>query len=102
MTGCAAARAVGPAGCGALARTGRSRLRADLTTAAAARAEPVGCDCPRCCPPPLTDIEAQRALRHVSNRDALAYARGELSLVSLYGCDDCGGWVPTFTESAAR
>ncbi|KUH86301.1 hypothetical protein [Mycobacterium sp. IS-1556] len=98
MTGCTAARTVGPAGCGALTRTGRSRLRADLTTAA----EPGGCDCARCNPPPLTDIEAQRALRHVSNRDAVAYARGELSLVSMYGCDDCGGWVPTFTESAAR
>lgn len=97
VTACTAARAVGASG-GGLARAGRARLRADLT----APGEPVGCDCPRCCPPPLTDIEAQRALRHVSNRDALAYARGELSLVSLYGCDDCGGWVPTFTESAAR
>lgn len=98
MTACTAAHAVGPAGCGALARVGRSRLRTDLT----APAEPVGCDCARCNPPPLTDIEAQRALRHVSNRDAVAYGQGELSLVSLHGCDDCGGWVPTFTESAAR
>lgn len=99
MTDCAAGRTVGPAGCGALARTGRAKLRADLTTPTAP-AEPVGCDCARCCPPPLDDIEAQRALRHVSNRDAVAYARGELSLVSLHGCDDCGGWVPVFADVA--
>lgn len=96
MIGCTAARTVGPAGGGPLAREGRSRLRADLT----ATAEPVGCDCGRCNPPPLTDIEARRALRHVSNRDAVAYGQGELSLVSLHGCEDCDGWVPMFTATA--
>lgn len=83
---------------GGLARAGRAKLRADLTTPA----EPVGCDCARCCPPPLTDIEAQTALHHVSNQDAVAYARGELSLVSQYGCESCGGWVPAFHQTAAR
>ncbi|ETB43739.1 MULTISPECIES: hypothetical protein [Mycobacterium avium complex (MAC)] len=52
----------------------------------------------------MTDIDAQRALRHVSNQDAVAYARGEVTVVSLRGCDgdDCDGWVPMFTEAAAR
>lgn len=95
MTVCTAAHAVGAPG-GELARAGRTKMRAALTHPA----EPVGCDCARCSPPPLTDIEAQRALRHVSNRDAVAYAQGELSLVSLHGCEDCDGWVPTFTDAA--
>lgn len=83
---------------GGLARAGLAKLRADLTAAA----EPVGCDCARCCPPPLTDIDAQRAMRHVSAQQAVAYARGELSLVSRYGCESCGGWVPAFHLTAAR
>ena len=54
-------------------------------------------------PPPLTDLEAQAALRHVSNADAVAFAQGLTTLVSFYDCDDCddcGAWVPTFTETA--
>lgn len=98
MTVCTAARAVGTPG-GGLARAGRAKLRADLT-APTTPSVPGGCECARCCPPPLTDIEAQRALRHVSNRDAVAYGQGELSLVSLYGCEVCEGWVPTFTDAA--
>ncbi|BBZ59419.1 MULTISPECIES: hypothetical protein [Mycolicibacterium] len=100
MTGCiATARTVGPSGGGGLARAGRAKLRTDLTHPATA-AEPAGCYCARCCPEPLTDIEAQRALRHVSNQDAVAYARGDVTVVRLRGCDECGGWVPTFTEVA--
>lgn len=77
------------------------KLRADLT-APTTPSVPGGCDCAGCCPPPLTDIEAQWALRHVSNRDAVADARGELTLISMYGCQDCEEWVPTFTDPAAR
>ncbi|KKF01579.1 hypothetical protein EUA04_13305 [Mycolicibacterium obuense] len=100
MNGCTAARpSIGPSGGGALARVGRAKLRADLTTPTEP-APGAACDCPKCCPPPLTDIEAQQALRHVSNRDAAAYGRGELSVVSMYGCEDCGAWVPTFTDTA--
>lgn len=102
MTGCTAtARPIGPLGGGGLARAGRAMLRADLTTPADP-ATPGGCDCARCRPEPLTDIDAQRALRHVSNQDAVAYARGEATVVSLRGCDgdDCDGWVPVFIETA--
>lgn len=83
---------------GGLARAGRATLRADLT----APAQPVGCDCARCCPPPLTDIEAQRALRHVSDQDAVAYATGRVELVSCIDCPSCAAWVPTFHQTAAR
>ncbi|WP_234791412.1 hypothetical protein [Mycolicibacterium mucogenicum] len=69
-------------------------------TSAGTPAESTGCDCGRCNPPALTDIEAQAALRHVSNADAMAFAQGLTSLVSFYGCDDCGAWVPTFTEAS--
>jgi len=86
-------RSPGRAG-GGLALRGRAKLRAEMTTPA----EPSGCDCGRCAPPPLDDLEAQAALRHVSNADAVAFAQGLTSLVSFYGCDDCGAWVPTFTE----
>lgn len=79
---------------GRLALEGRAKLRAEMTTAG----EPSGCDCPRCCPPPLTDLEAQAALRHVSNADAVALALGQVKLVSYTGCENCGAWVPTFTE----
>jgi len=91
MTACAVSA---PSG-GELARAGRAKLRDNMTQPA----EPVGCDCAQCCPPPLTDIEAQRALRHVSNQHAVAYVLGELTLVAYQGCDDCGGWVPTFTAT---
>lgn len=79
------------------ARTGRAKLRTALTQAA----EPGGgCDCARCCPPPLTDLEAQRALRHVSDHQAVAYARAEAVLAGCHDCPDCGAWVPTFMEAA--
>lgn len=80
---------------GKLALLGRAKLRAEMTTAG----EPTGCDCPRCCPPPLTDFEAQAALRHVSNADAVAFAQGRVTLVGYYRCESCEGWVPTFTET---
>jgi hypothetical protein len=58
-----------------------------------------GCDCPGCCPPPLTDIEAQAALRHVSNADAVACALGEVTHVGFNWCEGCGAWAPTFAEA---
>ncbi|MCA2321561.1 hypothetical protein JF732_14760 [Mycobacterium intracellulare] len=89
-----------PQGRGALAVAGRAKLRAALTE----RAAPCGCDCDccRCNPDPLTDLEAQRALRHVTNYAAVAYALGEVVLVGCRDCDGCGGWVPTFIEAAHR
>lgn len=83
---------------GGLALRGRAKLRAEMTTPGPS-AEPSGCDCGRCSPPPLTDLEAQAALRHVSNADAVAFAQGRAVLVGYYGCDDCGAWVPTFTDA---
>ncbi|BBY84704.1 hypothetical protein [Mycolicibacterium tokaiense] len=83
-----------PAG-GRLALLGRAKLRAEMTTPG----ESAGCDCPRCCPPPLTDLEAQAALRHVSNADAVALALGRVTLVGFYLCESCGGWIPSFTET---
>ncbi len=97
MNDCTAAHTVGAPG-GELAREGRGKLRADLT-APTAPSVPDGCDCAGCCPPPLTDIEAQRVLRHVANQEAVAYARGELSLSRLRWCGECEAWVPTFTET---
>ncbi|WP_445168776.1 hypothetical protein ACTXG7_05285 [Mycolicibacterium sp. Dal123E01] len=81
---------------GRLALLGRAKLRAEMTTPAA---EPRDCDCEGCCPPPLTDLEAQQALRHVANADAVAFALGQLSLVSYTGCPECECWVPTFIET---
>ncbi len=73
-------------------------LRAEMTMAG----ETTGCDCGSCgCPPPLNDPEAPAALRHVSNADAVAFVRVLVTLVSYYGCDECGAWLPTFTESTA-
>ncbi|WP_137146936.1 hypothetical protein [Mycolicibacterium sp. CR10] len=86
-----------PVSGGGLARVGRAQLRADMTRPC----EPGGCACARCSPPPLDDIEAARALRHVSNADAVAYAPGQLTLTSYWGCEGCGSWVPIFTEAAA-
>lgn len=80
---------------GRLALLGRAKLRAEMTTAG----ETSGCDRPGCCSPPLTDLEAQAALRHVSNADAVALALGQVTLVSYTGCESCGAWVPTFTEA---
>ncbi len=94
MIAAATCHSPGKAG-GGLALRGRAKLRAEMT----APGEPSGCDCGRCSPPPLTDIEAQAALRHVSNADAVAYAQGRVTLVSFYECDDCEAWVPTFTEA---
>lgn len=80
---------------GRLALLGRAKLRAEMTTAG----QTTGCNCESCCPPPLTDIEAQAALRHVANQHAVAFALGGITLVSYYGCESCGEWVPTFTET---
>lgn len=77
---------------------GRAKLRAEMS--APADAPPSGHQCPRCSPPPpLTDIEVQQALRHVSNADAVAFALGQVELVSFYGCQSCDAWVPTFTDA---
>ena len=84
---------------GGLARQGRAMLRAEMTRAGDPPEPEEGCDCEACCPPPLDDIAAQAALRHVSNADAVAFAQGLVTLVSYYGCDDCGAWVPTFTHA---
>ncbi len=81
---------------GRLVLRGRAKLRTEMTTPG----EPNGCDCGRCSLPPLTDIETQAALHHVSNADAVAFVQGRVTLVSFYGCESCGAWVPTFTESA--
>ncbi|MCV7094093.1 hypothetical protein AWC13_13375 [Mycobacterium kubicae] len=86
---CQAERAQGG---GELARVGRAKIRTDMTQSAA----PGGCECARCRPEPLTDIDAQRALRHVTNGNAAAYARGELTLIGCRDCEDCGAWVPSF------
>ena len=80
---------------GTVALRGRAMLRAEMT----AQGDGTRCPCGRCTPPPLTDIEAQAALRHVSNADAVAFAQGQVALVSYYGCAECGAWVPTFTEA---
>ncbi|OPX12480.1 hypothetical protein [Mycobacterium sp. AT1] len=83
---------------GRLALVGRAELRAQMTTPGA---EPIGCQCPRCSPPPpLTDLEAQAALRHVSNADAVAFALGQVTLVSFSSCESCDAWKPRFTETA--
>lgn len=71
-------------------------LRTEMTTTG----ETTGCPCGGCSPPPpLTDLEVQAALHHVSNQHAVAFAQGQVTLVSYYGCPECGSWVPTFTEA---
>lgn len=83
-------------GGGALARTGRRKLREELTTPATTTAT----DCPKCAPAaPLSDIEAQRAVRHVPTAVAVAYATGLVEFVSCVDCPACGAWVPQFIET---
>jgi hypothetical protein len=82
-----------------LARTGRRKLREELTTPAPTTATD-GCDCPKCAPAaPLSDIEAQRAVRHVLTAVAVAYATGRVEFVSCVDCPSCGAWVPQFVET---
>lgn len=71
---------------GRLALLGRAKLRADMTAPAAD-------------PPPMTDLEAQAALRHVPNADAVAFALGQVTHVGFGWCESCDSWVPTFTET---
>lgn len=76
-------------------QAGRAKLCADLT----ALADLVGCDCAKCRPGPLNEIEAQRALRHVSSQERRGGLRADdLVLVGFHGCtgDECDGWVPLF------
>lgn len=87
-----------PATGGRLALAGRALLRREMTTPAPEPTDPAACTCVGCCPSPLTDIEAQRALRHVSNIDAAAFARGELALIRYESCAYCEAWVPIFGE----
>ncbi|MBS9532063.1 hypothetical protein KIH27_00510 [Mycobacterium sp. M1] len=82
-----------------MARTGRRRLREELTTPAPATTTD-GCDCGKCAPAaPLTDIEAQRAVRHVTSQQAVAYATGRVEFVSCIDCQSCGAWMPQFVET---
>lgn len=84
---------------GTLARAGRRRLRDELTTPAPTATGP-RCDCARCAPAaPLSDLEAQRALRHVPTAIAVAYATGLVEFVSCVDCPACGAWVPQFVET---
>lgn len=81
---------------GTLARAGRRRLREELTTPAPTTDE-LRCDCTRCAPAaPMSDIEAQRAVRHVPAAVAVAYATGQTQLVGCVDCEHCGAWMPTF------
>lgn len=90
---CEAERAQGG---GELARAGRAKLRADMTQSAA----PGGCDCAKCRPEPFNDVEAQRALRHVTNQQAIALALGRVTLAGYRDCPSCDGWVPSFIVAA--
>lgn len=90
---CQAERAQGG---GELARVGRAKIRTDMTQSAA----PGGCGCAKCRPEPFNDIEAQRALRHVTNQQAIALALGQVTLAGYRDCEDCGAWVPSFIEVA--
>lgn len=98
MTYSAPARCSAPATGGRGALAGRALLRAEMTSPAPESADPDACTCTGCVPPPLDELEAQRALRHVSNADAAAFGRGAVRLVRYEGCTDCGAWVPIFGE----
>ncbi len=84
------------------ARAGRVKLRADLTASAADGAGS-GCRCARCEArnAPLGDIEADLALRHVSDRDAVLYAVGAVVLGGMVDCERCRAWVPSFHPVSA-
>ncbi|WP_234898927.1 hypothetical protein [Mycolicibacter kumamotonensis] len=49
----------------------------------------------------MSDIEAQRAVRHVTSQQAVAYATGLATLVGCVDCEHCGAWIPTFIETDA-
>ncbi|NDJ91450.1 hypothetical protein GWR20_20260 [Mycolicibacter kumamotonensis] len=84
-----------------MARRGRRKLREELTTPAPTATGP-RCDCTRCAPAaPMSDIEAQRAVRHVTSQQAVAYATGLATLVGCVDCEHCGAWIPTFIETDA-
>lgn len=84
---------------GSLARAGREKLRANLT------ASPSGsvCRCARCEArnAPLGDIEADLALRHVSNREAVLYHLGAVTPNGMVECDRCRAWLPSFHPVSA-
>ncbi|WP_051288884.1 hypothetical protein [Mycobacterium sp. URHD0025] len=79
---------------GRLAQLGRAKLCTDMTTPAAPE-QLVGCQCARCAPPCWTAAEAEAAVRHLSNRQAVDYALERVAVSSFTSCDDCGAWVPT-------
>ncbi|WP_201792999.1 hypothetical protein LIX17_06835 [Mycobacterium avium subsp. hominissuis] len=72
---------------GALARAGRAKLRDELTRPADGSG--AGCRCARCAArsQPFSELQADLALRHVSDREAVLYA---LDLVALGGAVECG------------
>lgn len=80
-----------------MARQGRAALWADLTTGPPTTDTP-DCDCTKCQHrnAAMPDAEAETVLRHVTNRDAVAYADRRLTVVSFIECAACGGWVPQF------
>lgn len=84
---------------GSLARAAREKLRADLTASPSGS----GCRCARCEArnAPLGDIEADLALRHVSDRDAVLYHLGAVVLGGMIDCKRCRAWVPPFHAVSA-
>ncbi|WP_235676049.1 hypothetical protein [Mycolicibacter arupensis] len=49
----------------------------------------------------MSDIEAQRVVRHVTSQQAVAYATGRTTLIGCVDCEGCGAWVPQFIEADA-
>jgi hypothetical protein len=82
---------------GSCARAGRTQILTDLQQPY----EPNDCNCRKCWGRgrPFTDTEVAGVLDHVSDRIATLYALGKVDLGSFLGCEDCGGWVPSFTDS---
>lgn len=115
-----AARCCSAAGTGGrLAQLGRAKLRADMSVPSlldsAGLAAPLandrpadgptggaggsggisGCRCARCGPPRWTAAEVDAAVRHLSNRDAVALVLDRAAVSSFTDCPACGAWIPT-------
>lgn len=78
---------------GSRARRGRERLRTTLTTPGT-----IECTCPKCTDrnTPFTAAEAEHALRHVTDRQAVLYGLNAIDMGGHSECDNCYGWVPSF------
>ena len=82
---------------GRRAGAGRTHLR-ELLTTPGQRGDVPGCDCARCAArmAPMTDIEVGHVLRHVTDRLAVLFGLGLITLNGFTLCPSCEQWAPAW------